>query len=94
MPARIAAIRVQNQWSVRAPYIQCMVRLTRPLTPEETAALNAHSEFVAVEDVISYTCRPEDVEETEQRLSALLRRVHRATNGLSAADRQVSVLDR
>lgn len=78
MPARIAAIRVQNRWSVRPSEIHCRVRLTRPLRPEELALLNGHPRFNADDDVISYTCRPEEVEETEQQLSFLLRQIHEA----------------
>ncbi len=91
MPARIAAIRVQNQWSIRAPEIHCRVRLTRPLRPEELALLEGHPRFVAANDVISYTCRPEEIEETEQQLSLLLRRIHEAAAESLIAGRSVAV---
>ncbi len=91
MPARIAAIRVQNRWSVRAPDIHCNVRLTRPLTPEELALLDGHPRFSANGDVIFFTCRPEEVEETEQQLAALLRQIHEAADEVLMAERSAPV---
>jgi hypothetical protein len=75
MPARVAAVRVQNQWHARTPRLWCVARLTRPLTRGEVSRLSRYPEFRAADDVIKYTCRPEEVEETEQRLASILRQI-------------------
>ena len=75
MPLRVAAVRIQNQWHARTPRLRCVARLTRPLTREETARLAPHAEFLAAGDIVTYTCRPEEVEETEQRLGSLLAKI-------------------
>jgi hypothetical protein len=76
MPARIAIIRVQNHWSGRTAQMRCVARLTRPLTRDEVISLGDQPRFSAFADVITYTCRPEDVEDYEQQLSTLLYRIH------------------
>jgi hypothetical protein len=76
MPARVAAVRVQNQWHARTARLRCVARLTRSLTRDEVTRLARFSEFLAAGDVITYTCRPEEVEETEQRLAAILAQIH------------------
>lgn len=78
MPARIAAIRVQNDWVERTPHVRCVARLTRPLTTAEATRLTDHPQFIPVSDVVRFTCRPEDVEDSEQRLSSLLSAIHEA----------------
>jgi len=79
MPARVAAVRVQNQWHARTTRLWCVARLTRPLTRGEISRLSGYPEFRAADDVITYTCRPEEVEETEQRLASILRLIHSPT---------------
>ena len=79
MPARVAAVRMQNQWHARTTRLWCVARLTRRLTGDEIARLSDYPEFRAAGDVITYTCRPEEVEETEQRLASILRQIHSAS---------------
>lgn len=76
MPARVAAVRVQNQWHAKTVRMRCVARLTRSLTRKETARIARYSEFLPAGDVITYTCRPEEVEETEQRLASILAHIH------------------
>ncbi len=69
---RIAAVRVQNQWQARTPRLRCVARLTRPLTLEELERMGAFPDFMGAGDLVTYTCRPEEVEESEKRLLAAL----------------------
>jgi hypothetical protein len=75
---------MQNDWSTRAAHVRCVARLTRPLTTAEATRLTNHPQFIPVSDVVTFTCRPEDVEDSEQRLSWLLRSIQEGAEALPA----------
>lgn len=72
MSPRVTAVRVQNQWLARTPRLRCVARLTRSLTRDELERFRAYSEFTAADDLVIYTCRPEEVEEWEKQLAVAL----------------------
>lgn len=69
---RIAAVRVQSQWQARTPRLRCVARLTRLLTIDELQQMGEFPEFMGAVDLVTYTCRPEEVEEWEKRLADVL----------------------
>ncbi|MEP6800689.1 MAG: hypothetical protein ABJC07_02035 [Acidobacteriota bacterium] len=71
----MAAVRVQTGWESRRPVVHCVARLTRALSRRERAEMGRYSEFQVGEDSITYSCRPEETEAAEKRLSSLLRLV-------------------
>jgi hypothetical protein len=69
----IAAVRVDTQWASRSPFLRCLARLTRELTPQEREQLRRFSEFsVSEEDGVTYDCRPEEAETFQKRLAEAL----------------------
>jgi len=80
---QIAAVRIQPQWSSRRrPLVHCVATLTRPLTPAERDGLGRFPEFSVSEDRVTFSCRPEETEESEQRLAGALQAAARHRRGL------------
>jgi hypothetical protein len=69
----ITAVRVDTQWDSKSPFLRCLARLTRRLTPLEREQMRRFPEFsVQDEDGVTYTCRPEEAEAFQKRLSGAL----------------------
>ena len=73
--AAVAAVRVETRWETRRPVVHCIARLTRALSRREREAMTRYPEFEVGEDSIKYSCRPEETEAEEKRLSSVLRSV-------------------
>jgi hypothetical protein len=70
-PPRIAAVRIQPLWSSRRnPRVHCTATLTRPLSAAERVAMERFPEFSVTGDQVTFSCRPEETEVSEQRLAA------------------------
>jgi len=69
-PPRIAAVRIQPLWSSRRnPRVHCVATLTRPLSQTELVEMERFPEFSVSGDQVSFSCRPEETEVSEQRLA-------------------------
>ena len=69
-PPRIAAVRIQPLWSSRRnPRVQCLEKLTGPLSEAELLEMERFPEFSVSGDHVSFSCRPEETEVSEQRLA-------------------------
>ncbi|MDQ6892039.1 MAG: hypothetical protein M3167_05095 [Acidobacteriota bacterium] len=69
-PPRIAAVRIQPLWSSRAnPLVHCTATLTRPLSDAERQAMERFPEFSVTGNQVTFSCRPEETEVSEQRLT-------------------------
>jgi hypothetical protein len=69
-PPRIAAVRIQSLWSSRRnPQVHCTATLTRPLSAAERQAMERFPEFSVTGDQVTFSCRPEETEVSEQRLA-------------------------
>ncbi len=71
----VAAVRVETRWETRRPVVHCVARLTRALSRREREEMGRYPEFQVGEDSIKYSCRPEETEAAQKRLSSLLRLV-------------------
>ncbi|MEO8431854.1 MAG: hypothetical protein ABI592_10130 [Acidobacteriota bacterium] len=71
-PPLVTAVRADTPWNSRARRIECVARLTRPLTPAEIRGMSRFPEFTVKGDSVRYSCRPEEAEECEKRLASLL----------------------
>lgn len=76
--ARVAAIRIDESWEIHGSRVKCVARLTRPLSSVEVKRLEDSNIFRAQGDVVSYGCRPEQLEELASRLEIELGRAARA----------------
>ena len=73
MFARIAGVKVESSWThARRGIVRCTVRLTRALTEREKSRLVRLIEIDSDGDRLFYVCRPEEVEEREERVDAAL----------------------
>lgn len=69
-PPRIAAVRIQPLWSSRRnPQVHCIATLTRPLSAAEAQQMGRFPEFSVSGDQVTFSCRPEETEVSEQRLA-------------------------
>jgi hypothetical protein len=69
-PPRIAAVRIQPLWSSRRhPRVHCIATLTRPLSKPELAEMQRFPEFSVSGDEVTFSCRPEETEVSEQKLA-------------------------
>ena len=69
-PPRIAAVRIQPLWSSRRnPQVHCIATLTRPLSPAEVQEMERFPEFSVSGDQVTFSCRPEETEVSEQKLA-------------------------
>lgn len=68
--ARVAAVRIEESWEVPGSRVKCVARLTRPLSSDEIKRLEESHVFRAEGNVITYGCRPEQLEELASRLEA------------------------
>lgn len=71
----VAAVRVETRWETRRPVVHCSARLTRALSRREREEMSLFPEFRVNDDSITYSCRPEETEAAEKRLSSALRSV-------------------
>jgi len=77
--ARVAAVRIDESWEIPGSLVKCVARLTRPLSPAEVQKLEDSRVFRAKGDVVTYGCRPEQLEELASRLELVLGRAASAT---------------
>jgi hypothetical protein len=83
-PPRIAAVRIQPLWSSRRnPRVHCLATLTRPLSETELVEMERFPEFSVSGDQVSFSCRPEETEVSEQRLAVAV-----ADSAQSPADKR------
>lgn len=69
-PPRIAAVRIQPLWSSRRnPQVHCVATLTRPLSAAERVGMERFPEFSISGDQVTFSCRPEETEVSEQKLA-------------------------
>ena len=69
-PPRIAAVRIQPLWSSRRnPQVHCTATLTRELSAAERHAMERFPEFSVAGDQVTFSCRPEETDVSEQRLA-------------------------
>jgi hypothetical protein len=69
-PPRIAAVRIQPLWSSRRnPQMHCTVTLTRALSAAERQSMERYPEFSVAGDQVTFSCRPEETEVSEQKLA-------------------------
>ncbi len=69
----VAAVRVETRWETRRPVMHCVARLTRALSRREREEMSRFPEFRVGDDGVTYSCRPEETEAAEKRLSSALR---------------------
>ena len=68
----IAAVRFDTQWQLRSLLVNCVAKLTRPLTLREREEMRRFPEFSVSGDKVTYVCRPEEAEASQKRLAGTL----------------------
>ena len=81
--ARVTAVRIEESWEVPGSRVRCVARLTRPLSSDEVTRLEDSRVFHAQGNVVTYGCRPEQLEDLASRLEFELGRA--ARSGLPAS---------
>jgi len=74
MVPQVVSVRMETAWHVRRPLLACVARISRALTSRERKEMARFPEFDVAEKTVTWSCRPEETEAYEKRLSAALRR--------------------
>lgn len=79
---RISGMKIESPWQKGLQgLVQCTFRLTRSLTSAEGERLQVLLGVVARGKLLQYVCRPEEVEDSEERLSLALAQAVRRSGG-------------
>jgi hypothetical protein len=89
--ARVAAVRIEESWEIPGRLVRCIAHLTRQLSSAEARLLERSGGFRAAGDVVTYVCRPQELEERSAKLETELGRAARAGLSPTAGRRRFSV---
>jgi hypothetical protein len=75
---RVAGVKIESPWGKgQQGRVRCTARLTRALTPRESERLRVLADVQVEGDLLRYSCRPEEVEDWEERIAHSLRQITR-----------------